>query len=171
MTVVVNPNVDSDFELIGDCMGSKKVLSVKNNNFGSDVTYTWTDANGDAIAGANGPTYIATTIGTYGLTVSLGTCSASQTIPVPSISCDIQRGISPGDGSDNDYFDLSGQGVSRLEIFNRYGTKVYSQANYQDEWSGQSDKGEELPDGTYFYVIEYSQQPSRTGWIYINRVK
>jgi gliding motility-associated-like protein len=91
-----------------------------------------------------------------------------------SVSCDIQKGISPkgtgaGDNK-NDFFDLAGQNVKKLEIFNRYGTKVYSKANYVNEWYGQSDKGDELPDATYFYVIEYNAGGSaKTGWIYINR--
>ena len=60
--------------------------------------------------------------------------------------------------------------VSNLEIFNRYGTKVYSQTNYSNEWVGQDLKGNELPDGTYYYTIEFSNNQSpKTGWIYINR--
>ncbi|MBK8599343.1 MAG: gliding motility-associated C-terminal domain-containing protein [Flavobacterium sp.] len=51
-----------------------------------------------------------------------------------SVSCTIQKGISPkgtgeGDGL-NDYFDLEGQNVSKLEIFNRYGTKVRQQHSH-----------------------------------------
>jgi gliding motility-associated-like protein len=89
-----------------------------------------------------------------------------------TISCTIQKGISPkgtgvGDGL-NDYLDLEGQNVTKLEIFNRYGTIVYSKSNYSNEWYGQSDKGDELPDGTYFYVIERNGEQSSTGWIYIN---
>ena len=69
----------------------------------------------------------------------------------------------------NDNFDLAGFNVSKLEIFNRHGLKVYSKSNYQDEWYGQSDKGQELPDGTYYYVIYFSDSETKTGWIYINR--
>lgn len=106
----------------------------------------------------------------YHLTVTTGACSYTADIPVDSVSCVIQKGISPGDGSKNDFFDLAGMNVRKLEIFNRYGTKVYSQLNYSREWYGQSDKGEELPDGTYYYVIERDTE-TKTGWIYINRVK
>jgi hypothetical protein len=42
--------------------------------------------------------------------------------------------------------------------------------DYTNEWIGQSNAGDELPDGTYYYVIEFkNNQPSKTGWIYINR--
>ena len=46
---------------------------------------------------------------------------------------------------------------------------VYSKNNYSNEWYGQSDSGSELPDGTYFYVVEQNNAPAQTGWIYINR--
>ena len=81
----------------------------------------------------------------------------------------IQKGISANGDGENDYFDLEGQNVSQLQIFNRYGVKVYSRGNYSNQWYGQSDKGEELPDGTYYFVIDYVAGETKTGWIYINR--
>ena len=69
----------------------------------------------------------------------------------------------------NDCFKLNSFNVDRLQIFNRYGMKVYERANYKDEWCGQSDKGDDLPDGTYYYVIERASEAATTGWIYINR--
>ena len=83
--------------------------------------------------------------------------------------CLIPRGISPNGDGDNDSFDLSGFGVRKLSIFNRYGTKVYSRKDYTNQWSGQSDNGHELPTGTYFYVVEAGQDGNKTGWVYINR--
>ncbi len=70
-----------------------------------------------------------------------------------------------GDGK-NDFLKLA---CKKLEIFNRYGMVVYSKNNYSNDWYGQSDSGSELPDGTYFYVVEQNNAPAQTGWIYINR--
>ena len=87
-----------------------------------------------------------------------------------SIYCDIQKGISPNGDGLNDFFDLEQKNVKQLSIYNRYGTKVYSRANYTNQWYGQSDNDNELPDGTYYYVIEFNNgQSTKTGWIYINR--
>jgi gliding motility-associated-like protein len=61
--------------------------------------------------------------------------------------------------------------VKKLEIFDRYGIKVFSKSNYTDEWKGQSDKGEELPSATYYYVIELNEGQAKTGWIYLIREK
>jgi len=124
------------------------------------------------------------TLGTYVVKYTIAedalTCrpasEESATIVYTTSGCTIQKGISPkgigaGDNK-NDFLDLEGANVSKLEIFNRYGTKVYSLGNYKNQWYGQSDKGEELPDGTYYYVIEYAGgAPTDTGWIYINREK
>jgi len=163
---------EPEFGLSGGCNGNDYVLTaVPLNGYDPDaVTYTWTDGSGNPLAGANGASVVVTATGTYNLVVTSGSCSGEEDIIVTSTSCVIQKGISPGDGSKNDFFDLAGLNVRKLEIFNRYGTKVYSQMNYSREWYGQSDKGDELPDGTYFYVIERDGE-TKTGWIYINRVK
>ena len=47
--------------------------------------------------------------------------------------------------------------------------KVYSKSNYKNEWYGKTDDGQELPDATYYYVIEFESGKSKTGWVYINR--
>ena len=154
------------------CNGNDYVLTaipLEGSYDQDDVTYSWT-ANGVPVSGANGASITITATGDYAVMVTAGSCSGNAALNVDSVSCIIQRGISPGDGNNNDFFDLAGLNVRKLEIFNRYGTKVYSQVNYSREWYGQSDKGDELPDGTYFYVIERDTE-TKTGWIYINRVK
>jgi gliding motility-associated-like protein len=59
--------------------------------------------------------------------------------------------------------------VRKLQIFDRYGIKVYGQMNYTDQWKGQSDNGDEL--ATYYYVMEFNNSKSKTGWIYLIREK
>lgn len=99
-------------------------------------------------------------------------CSKTLSDIVSKIYCDIQKGISPNGDNKNEFFDLELLDVKKLEIFNRYGTKVYSKEDYENEWVGQSDSGDLLPDGTYYYVIEFnSSRSNAVGWIYINREK
>ncbi|HLN94240.1 MAG TPA: choice-of-anchor L domain-containing protein, partial [Flavobacterium sp.] len=108
--------------------------------------------------------------GTYTVTVTTPDgCKSIQPITENFIACGIQRGISPNGDGKNDTFDLSGYNVSKLTIFNRYGTQVYEYANYTNQWGGQSAGGETLPSATYFYVIETAEGDQLTGWIYINR--
>jgi gliding motility-associated-like protein len=126
----------------------------------------------EGVAGTWNPATVNTSqvgIITYTFTPDVSFCADVTTMDVHVISCEIPRGISPNNDGDNDSWDLSGYDVSKVEIFNRYGSKVYSKSNYSDEWSGQSDSGNELPDGTYYYVIEFNGLPAKTGWVYINR--
>jgi len=104
----------------------------------------------------------------FNVTVLKDGCSVSHSHTIDRMYCDIQKGISPNSDNKNDFFDLRLLGVKKLEIFNRYGTKVYSKTNYTKEWYGQTDGGAELPDETYFYVMELAKE-TKTGWIYINR--
>ncbi len=42
-----------------------------------------------------------------------------------------------------------------VTVFNRYGGEVYVNPNYQNNWDG-TYKGNPVPDGTYYYVINYT---------------
>ena len=70
--------------------------------------------------------------------------------------------VSPNGDGDNDFLDIAGlQFVERytLQIFNRWGVLVFQEVDYKNDWDGDvsegnSLSGEELPDGTYFYVLD-----------------
>ncbi len=47
---------------------------------------------------------------------------------------------------------------NRLFIFNEWGQKVYESQNYSNNWKGTTQGGEELPEGAYFYVLEYTDK-------------
>jgi hypothetical protein len=65
--------------------------------------------------------------------------------------------------------------IVKIEIFNRYGVKVFEMNDYMDQWCGQDasdgniDSEELLPVGTYFYVIQFgSEREPIISWIYLN---
>ncbi|WP_417366726.1 choice-of-anchor L domain-containing protein [Flavobacterium beibuense] len=154
------------------CEGGIYMLEVAlDENYTEDtVTIDWTDASGATIG--TGLTATATEIGVYTVTVTpVGgdICSSSFELTVDNVACMIPKGISPNNDGMNDNFDLTGFGVVKIGIFNRYGKEVYSQSTYTDEWYGQDKKGNELPTGTYYYSIELGNGDSKTGWVYINR--
>ena len=43
-----------------------------------------------------------------------------------------------------------------LQIYNRYGQVVFETENYDNTWAGTTASGEELPEGPYYYVFEYT---------------
>ncbi|NQY07407.1 MAG: gliding motility-associated C-terminal domain-containing protein [Flavobacteriaceae bacterium] len=83
--------------------------------------------------------------------------------------CIIPQGISPNDDDINDFFDIIWLQAIHIKIFNRYGVEVYEADNYRKEWNGQTNDGEKLPTGTYFYVITDPNDKKYTGWVYVNR--
>lgn len=96
-------------------------------------------------------------------------CATIYTLTLKKLNCEIPRGISPNGDGKNDSFDLSSFDVSELKIFNRYGKSVFSQKNYSNEWHGQTDTGNDLPDGTYYYMLQLNNGESKTGWVYVIR--
>ncbi|NMH26488.1 gliding motility-associated C-terminal domain-containing protein, partial [Flavobacterium silvaticum] len=172
VTITPAPGVS----VVGECQGANFVLTAFDSDgvaFPSGTEYEWVDSDGNFVD--NTASITVTQEGTYTVTVSIpngeGRCfSDGEPYLVTSTSCTIQKGISANNDGINDYFDLVGQNVGKLEIYNRYGIKVYEMNDYSNQWYGQSDKGEELPDGTYYYVIMYkTDTATKTGWIYINR--
>jgi gliding motility-associated-like protein len=135
----------------------------------SNSLYAWFNPAGVQIG--TDSSVVISTPGLYELVITQDGCSDSENINVLYTKCDIQKGISPNNDELNDYFDLEAYNVTQLKIFNRYGTNVYSKANYQNQWYGQTDSGNELPDGTYYYVIDFADLKTETGWIYINRIQ
>jgi gliding motility-associated-like protein len=82
--------------------------------------------------------------------------SASITLDDP-MPLEMPNGFTPnGDGS-NDNFIVHGiesYTDNLLTVFNRWGNIVYQKKNYFNEWNGFNNSGNELPDGTYFVILE-----------------
>lgn len=167
----------SDGDVNFDCALGEATLSV---SVSQDTSVNWYDSEtGGVLLLVDSTTYIANDQATYyAESIDELTGCPSNTRTAVSVSgnlesenCNIPQGISPGVSPGlNDNFDLSNFAVTQLEIYNRYGTLVYSKNDYTDEWEGQANDGEKLPVGTYFYVMIYEGgAKKRNGWVYINR--
>ncbi len=136
-----------------------------------DVTIEWTSPTG-AVLGS-GESQVIVGSGTYKIKVTPkagAICPAIEDVLVDDTICEIPRGISPNNDGLNDTFDLTGYGVTKISIFNRYGQEVFSHKGaYTNQFSGNAKNGDELPTGAYFYMIVRSTGESKTGWVYINR--
>ena len=65
-------------------------------------------------------------------------------------------GYSPNGDFRNDVFLIHGLDAypeNKLIIYNRWGNIVYEQSNYNNDWNGENNSGEEIPDGTYFALL------------------
>ncbi|MFP4489024.1 MAG: gliding motility-associated C-terminal domain-containing protein [Bacteroidales bacterium] len=80
--------------------------------------------------------------------------------------------ITPNMDGRNDFFVLKGiqnLGQTELVIFDRSGVKVYENTDYDNSWDGTDQKGNALPEDTYFYVMRSTKGGSQSGYIVIRR--
>jgi hypothetical protein len=188
-SITISPRTDLEVTLGDDfksCRNEPQTLTAVTSEEG--VTYQWM-LNGDILTGETGSSIDIlideNTMGTqtYTVMITKGECTGTADVDIDLYdvgNCVISQGISPGGSPGfNDSLDLEfladrAGGITKLQIFNRLGVLVYERANYVNEWTGLSDDGNELPTGTYFYVIDLaSEDPvygmQATGWIYLNR--
>ena len=99
----------------------------------------------------------------------------------------VKNAITPNGDNVNETLEIDGINndcivSNSLEIYNRWGIKVYEKENYDniiDPFVGQSDgrstykKGDLLPTGTYFYILNFKSKDgvskSDSGFIYLTR--
>lgn len=170
----------TNFTLKGECRTGRYILFAEGNS-DANLSHKWKDENGVTISTdelldvtvylQQNPSLVIPVEGLpFWLTITENGCEQTILYNVNSAFCSIPKGISPNGDDKNDAFDLTGMGVQKLIIYNRYGTSVYEhKGNYSNQWHGQSDKGDQLPDGTYFYYLETNDNQKNTGWVYINR--
>ena len=131
------------------------------------VSYHWTGSNG---LDSTSSEIVITENGLYTLKITTDTgCVIERSIDIDDTTCFIQKGISPNGDGLNDSFRIENYIVSSLKIFNRHGKEVFTfDGDYKDQWHGQDNSGNELPDGTYFYEL-FTHKGPITGWIQINK--
>ncbi len=77
----------------------------------------------------------------------------------------------------NDKFKIKGLRKypnNSIIIMNRWGNKVFEAAPYNNDWSGESQFGisvgsNQLPEGTYFYILKLKKNEVKKGYIYLKR--
>ena len=121
-----------------------------------------------------------TDISTNGLKPDPSTVNDVSPSVVTPIQLDSQpsfvpQGFSPnGDGQNDKFVIQNAQGkLVSLEIYNRWGNRVYKSADYKNDWGGEVTEGfflgRDIPDGTYYYIIIIENKDKFAGFITINR--
>ncbi len=146
-----------------------------------DHFYTWTANNGGVMWQPVPPDtispHVTLTINTVftaynSITIttdnfSAQTCLLTDTLSITTVS-DIESppGFSPNGDSYADYWKIDGiDGYDNIsiQIFNRWGGLVWEHTSGKyggNEWDGTNAKGEPLPSGTYYYIVNYSREGS-----------
>ncbi len=98
-------------------------------------------------------------------------------IPASATELNIRNGITPNGDGNNDVWYIEGIEYfpdNRVTIYNRWGDELISIENYHNDynnWDGRNRKGEYLPDGTYYYLLEIEGGENYTGWIQLRTGK
>lgn len=130
------------------------------NNIASSIA--WTPAA--TLTGANTltPTAKPTITTNYTLTVvnSNGCTSTSDALVTVLPYCiKVMDAFTPNGDNINDKWLVTQGGActtqAKVSVFNRYGSEIYTNLNYQNDWTG-TYKGKVVPDGTYYYQVEFT---------------
>ncbi|WP_348717611.1 gliding motility-associated C-terminal domain-containing protein, partial [Tenacibaculum sp. 190130A14a] len=90
----------------------------------------------------------------------------------------ISKAVTPNGDQWNENFEVTGVEscgfIVKVQIFNRWGSKVYQSNNYTNNWNGITDGASfggatRLPAGTYYYIVELENSGLKpfTGAIYL----
>ncbi|MBK7383498.1 MAG: gliding motility-associated C-terminal domain-containing protein [Flavobacteriales bacterium] len=139
---------------------------------GTTITgWAWTFNTTGGGSNDPSPEWTFTSPGDYAVTLIVttaqGCVDSVQTIYVifpPDIT--IPNVISPNGDHQNDYFVIPNIEFwsNELSIFNRWGNLVYDVKNYRNQW-----KADDLPDGTYYYVLKLNDGTEHTGHLTVLR--
>ena len=153
--VVPNVNAGSDETI---CRGDSIQL-----NASGGKTYVWQfdKSLSDTLVGSPKAAPYVTTM--YKVKATNDFCSAEDEVLITIDRClkelpfKIPQIYTPNADGANDVWELIDIDYfpkSSITIFNRWGDIVYEKTPYLNEWDGKNIAGDELPDGTYYYVID-----------------
>ncbi|HHZ65857.1 MAG TPA: gliding motility-associated C-terminal domain-containing protein [Flavobacteriales bacterium] len=84
----------------------------------------------------------------------------------------IPNAITPNDDGINDFFfvnELLLYKPVNFIVYDRWGIKVFEDDDYDNRWDGDNLQSRPLPEGTYFYVLDFEGAESEHGFIVIIR--
>jgi gliding motility-associated-like protein len=116
------------------------------------VNYSWAP-NGEVDS-----VLVVSTAGVYTVTLSniCGTAIDSAVVTVDPCNLIIPNVFTPNGQGGNENFVVVGlerYETPHLYIYNRWGTLVFEDKDYQNDWNGKDKGGQDLSDGTYLYVL------------------
>lgn len=125
-----------------------------------DVVFRWTPAAYTSAPDSVGTFAMPPSTQLYYLTASNARCSAYDSVLVTVLkNLVIPNVFSPNGDGVHDLWEIAGLNTypsSVVQVFNRYGQKVFESHGYPTPWDGRTN-GNLLPVGTYYYIIHPGQ--------------
>ncbi len=137
------------------------------------TSYQWF-FDGELIPGATGQNYAPQNSGWYScLVTNPNGCQVPSQPYEVKLKVTINTGFSPNSDGIGDFFiieNIDRFPGSELKIFNRWGQVMYERINYANNWNGESQDGQTLPDGTYFFTLDLKDGSNQiSDYIILNR--
>ncbi|MGB3946410.1 MAG: gliding motility-associated C-terminal domain-containing protein [Bacteroidia bacterium] len=147
------------------CIDTAVTFAATPTNGGTAPTYIW-ERNG-VVVGTNSPLYTTSGAFMMGETITI-TMVSNEVCALPDtvqdfmiIDCpqiEIPNVFTPNGDGINDLFrvNLSGRALEgfKIDIYDRWGILMFSSNSINYKWDGRTTSGQEVKDGTYFYVVE-----------------
>ncbi|MBC7384053.1 MAG: tandem-95 repeat protein [Bacteroidia bacterium] len=139
-------------------------------------TYRWSPSLGLNFTNIAQPIASPSVTTTYALTETdtITGCSKTNAVTVSVENIDFFTGFSPNGDGKNDFWRIPVFEIynnNQVAIFNRWGNEVWNTVDYNNtsnSFEGKNKNGNDLPDGTYYYIINYNNSEKR-GWVVIKR--
>jgi len=160
VAVIPETNFDFDIEKVHDCI-SRPSLKLTNNI--EDGAYTWDFGDGNTSEELN-LTYDYENDGTYTVRIlsENDKCVFEREVTVEMVTVKVPNVFTPTDGEPNATFEILSASKEHLRIFNRWGSLVFENKDYQDDWTG-----EEVPAGVYYYEAVIENEITCAGWVQV----
>jgi gliding motility-associated-like protein len=100
----------------------------------------------------------------YVVCTPTGCDTAKIEICIECVDIVIFTAVSPNGDGLNDVFyiaNIEEYPNNNLKIFNRWGNKVFEIDSYKNQWRGTWNGNRDLPDGTYYYLLELNDEDNR----------
>jgi len=107
-------------------------------------------------------------------TLSNGICETKTDTLLINVNLNIliPSGFSPNSDGVNDKFVIKGlidEFDATLWIYDRWGNEILYQENYNNNWEGKNYNDVDMPNGTYFYILEVKNEGKFKGYLVIKR--
>lgn len=120
-----------------------RVLSPLKDSVGFE--YTWQD-------GSTNSTFTVTDFGTFWVNIDNGCTELADTLSITKVHVEdivIPNVFTPNGDQLNEHFTIDERMIGGdLSVFDRWGSKVYENTNYHNDWDG-----DDLPTGVYYYIL------------------
>ncbi|TDE18455.1 DUF7948 domain-containing protein [Dyadobacter psychrotolerans] len=163
VTVRVDRSYEPDFEIARSGEACNEPVRYGMTNLTKNASrYEWNFGTGNTVNDPNVENYVYETPGEYSVTLTAyNAAGCSLTVSkklVAEPAFILANVITPNGDGKNDFF-IVPVAQSAVEIYNRWGKRIYKSMDYKNDW------GKGIANGTYYYVVDTPNGNHCKGWL------